>query len=73
MRVGDIVLLGEQPAFGGGVSGKGKKGEGRKGVVTRVGRAQVGVAFEEEEEKGEGGLDGRVWIVKVADDVTFRR
>ncbi|KAK3300913.1 P-loop containing nucleoside triphosphate hydrolase protein [Chaetomium fimeti] len=94
IRVGDIVLVAEQPA-GGGVGKKktvvGKEaGGGVKGVVTRVGRAVVGVAVEERDgsgsggggaggkEEGEGLLAGvvgekRVWIVKVADDVTFRR
>ncbi|KAH6854230.1 P-loop containing nucleoside triphosphate hydrolase protein [Chaetomium sp. MPI-CAGE-AT-0009] len=77
IRVGDIVLKGVKEATGAGV----------KGVVTRVGRTVVGVAVEERDggagagaggkEEGEGlaGVVGekRVWIVKVADDVTFKR
>ncbi|KAL2123219.1 hypothetical protein VTJ04DRAFT_3674 [Mycothermus thermophilus] len=83
IRTGDIVLISEQPA------GTAKKrevkeleGKGVKGVVTRVGRGVVAVAVDEEGSGGgKGGGDGegvlsgekRVWIVKVADDVTFRR
>ncbi|KAL2270154.1 hypothetical protein VTJ83DRAFT_2338 [Remersonia thermophila] len=81
IRVGDIVLVSEQPA------GTAKKrevkeleGKGAKGVVTRVGKGVVAVAVDEgegeKEGKGEDGVLGgekRVWMVKVADDVTFRR
>ncbi|KAL1837186.1 hypothetical protein VTJ49DRAFT_4177 [Mycothermus thermophilus] len=79
IRVGDIVLVTEQPA------GTAKKrevkeleGKGTKGVVTRVGKGVVAVAVDEEKD-GKGGDEGvlggekRVWMVKVADDVTFRR
>ncbi|KAK4681737.1 hypothetical protein QC764_110050 [Podospora pseudoanserina] len=76
IRSGDIVLLAEQPAA------SGKKREvkelerkGVKGVVTRVGRQGLGVAVEEDGE-GEGvvvGGDRRVWIVKLADEVTWKR
>ncbi|KAK4237508.1 P-loop containing nucleoside triphosphate hydrolase protein [Achaetomium macrosporum] len=78
IRTGDIVLVAEQP------SAQARKREvkelergGVKGVVTRVGRGTVAVAVEERDGSGdgEGGMVGekRVWIVKVADDVTFRR
>jgi DNA polymerase alpha-associated DNA helicase A len=85
IRVGDIVLVAEQPPSGGGGARKREMREreagGVKGVVTRVGRAGLGVAVDGEEggkEKGEGegvlgGGEKRVWIVKVADDVTFKR
>ncbi|KAH6650206.1 P-loop containing nucleoside triphosphate hydrolase protein [Chaetomium tenue] len=66
--------------------GREKGGEGVKGVVTRVGRGVLGVAVEERDGSGGGGGgkeegeglaavvgEKRVWIVKVADDVTFRR
>lgn len=73
IRTGDIVLVSEQPA------GSAKKREvrelekkGAKGVVTRVGRAVLGVALDEEREDV-AALSGRVWIVKLADDVTYRR
>jgi DNA polymerase alpha-associated DNA helicase A len=89
IRVGDIVLIREYTGSGSGGGGGGKgKGKGKgldkdgerggavKGVVTRVARAFVAVAVEERD----GGEDAsevregeRVWIVKVADDVTFRR
>ncbi|KAK4190557.1 P-loop containing nucleoside triphosphate hydrolase protein, partial [Podospora australis] len=45
-------------------------------VVTRVGRGVVAVAVDQDgdEEKGEGlGGDKRVWMVKLADEVTYRR
>ncbi|KXX77337.1 DNA polymerase alpha-associated DNA helicase A [Madurella mycetomatis] len=89
IRVGDIVLVREQAA--GEVKKKKvvKGGEetggqgGVKGVVTRVGRAVVGVAVDDDDAATGGGKDrdgggveglvGRVWIVKVADDVTFKR
>ncbi|KAK1780710.1 P-loop containing nucleoside triphosphate hydrolase protein [Copromyces sp. CBS 386.78] len=80
IRTGDIVLVSEQPA------GSAKKREvrelekkGAKGVVTRVGRGVVGVALDEDKGEenvvGTGGLggSGRVWMVKLADDVTYRR
>lgn len=90
IRVGDIVLVAEQPPSGGGGARKREVREreagGVKGVVTRVGRAGLGVAVDGEEggrgkDEGEGGVLGgsgtggekRVWIVQVADDVTFKR
>lgn len=73
LRPGDIVLVAEQPA------GNARKREvkeleskGARGVVTRVRNESVGVAVDEG--KGEEReFNGRVWIVKVADDVTYRR
>ncbi|KAF4870661.1 DNA polymerase alpha-associated DNA helicase A [Colletotrichum siamense] len=73
LRPGDIVLLSEQPA------GNAKKREvkeleskGARGVVTRVRHESVGIAVDEG--KGEEReFNGRVWVVKVADDVTYRR
>ncbi|KAK0632327.1 hypothetical protein B0T14DRAFT_29950 [Immersiella caudata] len=74
IRAGDIVLVSEQPA------GSAKKREvkelerkGAKGVITRVGKGVVGVALDEEKEEDKGGLRGRVWMVKLADDVTYKR
>lgn len=74
IRTGDIVLVSEQPA------GSAKKREvkelerkGARGVVTRVRKGDVGVALDEEKEDAGGNLGGRVWVVKVADDVTFKR
>ncbi|KAK0729130.1 P-loop containing nucleoside triphosphate hydrolase protein [Apiosordaria backusii] len=77
IRSGDIVLLAEQP------TGSGKKREvremerkGVKGVVVRVGKQNLGVAVDEENEgRGEGvpGGDRRVWVVKLADEVTWKR
>lgn len=74
IRTGDIVLVSEQPA------GSAKKREvkelerkGARGVVTKVRREWIGVALNEEREDVIGSLGGRVWAVKVADDVTFKR
>ncbi|KAL8419634.1 hypothetical protein RB594_002718 [Gaeumannomyces avenae] len=77
LRVGDVVLVAEQPA------GSAKKREvreleraGSRGVVTRVRRRDLSVALNLDDSAGqkeENGLNGRVWVVKLADDVTFRR
>ncbi|KAJ0121072.1 dna helicase [Diaporthe amygdali] len=74
IRTGDIVLVSEQPA------GSAKKREvkdlerkGVKGVVTRVRKGDVGVALDEDKEDVGAALGGRVWIVKLADEVTFKR
>ena len=77
VRTGDIVLVSEQPA------GSAKKREirdlekkGARGVVVKVRREAVAVALDDD---GGGGKDdtaslaGRVWLVKLADDVTYRR
>ena len=71
IRTGDIVLVAEQPA------GSAKKREvkdlekkGVRGVVTKVGRGFVGVALDEDSEVS---FAGRVWLVKLADEVTYKR
>ncbi|KAL2133803.1 hypothetical protein VTI74DRAFT_1660 [Chaetomium olivicolor] len=77
IRTGDIVLVAEQPtASARKREVKELEGKGVKGVVTRVGRGSLGVAVEEREGREEGDAlagEKRVWIVKVADDITFRR
>ena len=74
VRTGDIVVVSEQP------SGSAKKREvkeleakGSKGVVTRTGKGAVWVALDGED--GEEGVVGmkRVWVVKLANDVTYKR
>lgn len=72
IRTGDIVLVAEQPA------GSAKKREvkelekkGARGVVTKTGRASVSIALDEGKEEVVFG--GRVWIVKLADEVTYKR
>ncbi|KAF4435666.1 HCS1-DNA helicase A [Fusarium acutatum] len=72
LRTGDIVLVAEQPA------GSAKKREvkdlekkGARGVITRVNRGWIAVAIDEGKE--EVGFSGRVWAVKVADEVTYKR
>ena len=73
IRTGDIVVVSEQPA------GSAKRREireleakGSKGVVTRVGRSAVWVALDGEDEDGVAGLR-RLWLVKLANDVTYKR
>ncbi|PNY29564.1 DNA polymerase alpha-associated DNA helicase A [Tolypocladium capitatum] len=73
VRTGDIVLVAEQPA------GAAKKREvreleskGVRGVVVKVQRGAVGVALDEGRDD-DGGFPGRVWVVKLADEVTYRR
>jgi len=72
IRTGDIVVVAEQPA------GSAKKREvkeleakGCRGVVTRVGKGAVFVALDGEDDEV-GGLK-RVWVVKLANDVTYKR
>ncbi|KAF5539612.1 HCS1-DNA helicase A [Fusarium mexicanum] len=72
LRTGDIVLVAEQPA------GSAKKREvkdlekkGARGVVTRVSRGWIAVAIDEGKE--EVSFSGRVWAVKLADEVTYKR
>jgi DNA polymerase alpha-associated DNA helicase A len=72
VRTGDIVLVAEQPA------GSAKKREikelerkGSRGVVTKVQRSFVAVALDEGKE--DVAFSGRVWLVKLADEVTHRR
>lgn len=72
IRTGDIVLVSEQPP------GSAKKRElkdleskGGKGVVTRVGRQGVWVALDGEGDEVVGGK--RIWVCKLANDVTFKR
>lgn len=55
---------------------------GTRAVVVRVQRASLSVALDEDDEtkgKGEDGggegasFEGRLWVVKIADDVTYKR
>ncbi|RAL58089.1 hypothetical protein DID88_009806 [Monilinia fructigena] len=75
IRVGDIVAISEQP------SGSAKKREvkeleekGSRGVITKVGKNAVCVALDENG-KGEENIGGmkRCWVVKLANDVTYKR
>lgn len=73
VRTGDIVLVSEQPA------GSAKKREvkdlekkGARGVVTKAKRDTIAIAVDEDKEDALS-LSGRVWLVKLADDVTYRR
>ena len=89
IRVGDIVLVAEQPAASARKRElRESEARGVRGVVTRVGRGALAVALDDAASagKGKGKADAdadadvegefgerRVWAVKVADEVTFRR
>ncbi|TWU76835.1 hypothetical protein ED733_005976 [Metarhizium rileyi] len=72
IRTGDIVLVAEQPA---GSAKKREVGElerkGSRGVVTKVQRGLLNVALDDG--RDEVSFAGRVWVVKLADEVTYRR
>jgi DNA polymerase alpha-associated DNA helicase A len=77
IRTGDIVRVGEQPK-GGARKEVGKmKGKGVEGVVTRVGERAIWVAVGKDgdrDDDGDGEFgEGRLWLVKLANDVTFKR
>ena len=78
IRTGDIVRVSEQPKGGARKKEVGEmKGKGVEGVVTRVGERAIWVAVgkdgdRDDEEEGEFG-EGRLWLVKLANDVTFKR
>ncbi|KKF92869.1 DNA polymerase alpha-associated DNA helicase A [Ceratocystis platani] len=71
LRSGDIVLVAGQPA------GSAKKREvkdlekkGIRGVITKTVRSTVSVALDQESDEEP---TGRLWIVKLADEVTYKR
>ncbi|CAN9203117.1 unnamed protein product [Alternaria alternata] len=72
IRVGDIVAVQDQP------SGSAKKTEkkelekkGAEGVVLRVRRENVEIVLDKEDADVPTG--GKLWIVKLANDVTYKR
>jgi len=73
VRTGDIVVVSEMP------SGSARKREvreleskGHRGVVTWWGTGAVWVALDERD--GEEGVGGkRLWLLKLANDVTYKR
>ncbi|EXJ83233.1 hypothetical protein A1O1_06852 [Capronia coronata CBS 617.96] len=75
IRTGDIVRLGEMPK---GTAKKREvnelKGKGVEGVVTRVGERAVWVALGKDGgDDVEAVPDGKLWLVKLANDVTYKR
>ncbi|KAK7509835.1 P-loop containing nucleoside triphosphate hydrolase protein [Phyllosticta citriasiana] len=71
IRVGDIVGLAEQPAGSARKKDKAdKKERGAEGVVLKVTRGAVSVALDKEDVEVPGG---RLWLVKLANDVTYKR
>lgn len=78
IRTGDIVRVGEQPKGGTRKKEVGEmKGKGVEGVVTRVGERAIWVAVGKDgdrDDDGDGDFgEGRLWLVKLANDVTFKR
>lgn len=79
IRTGDIVRLGEMPK----ASAKKKeasdlKGKGIEGVVTRVGERAIWVAAGKGDQNNDDSdidalASSRLWIVKLANDVTYKR
>jgi len=74
IRVGDIVLVAGQPA------GSAKKKDvrdleekGSRAVVTKVTKTCVSVALDREDDDADANLGGRLWVVKLANDVTYKR
>ena len=75
IRTGDVVLVSELAA-GGAKRREVKEMEkkGVRGVVVKVARGAVSVAADDEgKEDAVAGLGGRVWIVRLADEVTYKR
>ncbi|KAF2185701.1 P-loop containing nucleoside triphosphate hydrolase protein [Zopfia rhizophila CBS 207.26] len=72
LRPGDIVAIQEQPA---GSAKKTEKRElvkkGVEGVVLKVRRENVEVVLDKEDADAPSG--GRLWIIKLANDVTYKR
>jgi DNA polymerase alpha-associated DNA helicase A len=72
IRVGDIVAVAEQTAASARRrEAREARDRGLRGVVVRVARAGVAVALEEREDGDVPG--GRLWVVKLANDVTYKR
>ena len=74
IRTGDICLVATQPA--GGAKKKEVKeleDKGSRGVVTRVTKAAVSVALDREDDDADANLGGRLWLVKLSNDITFKR
>ncbi|KAL8990249.1 MAG: hypothetical protein Q9177_001057 [Variospora cf. flavescens] len=73
IRVGDIVKVGQQPKGGEKkLEKRSMEGEGLEGVIVRIGRKAVQVALDKEEDEGDG-LSGMLWVVKLANDITYKR
>lgn len=73
IRTGDIVLVSEQPAGGAKKREiKDLEKKGARGVVTKIKKDAIAIAVDEDKEDA-SSLSGRVWLVKLADDVTYRR
>ncbi|MCJ1462610.1 hypothetical protein MMC07_001212 [Pseudocyphellaria aurata] len=73
IRVGDIVRVAEQPKGTERKKNKaGIEGSGVEGVIVRVGQKGVHVALGKEEEEIDGRGE-RLWVVKLANEVTYKR
>ncbi|KAI9791533.1 MAG: hypothetical protein M1833_001517 [Piccolia ochrophora] len=71
IRTGDVVSIQEQIAGSSKKKDKlDKKNEGSQGVVTKVSTSRVAVALDKDDEEVPSA---RMWIVKLANDVTYKR
>ncbi|KAF2725842.1 P-loop containing nucleoside triphosphate hydrolase protein [Polychaeton citri CBS 116435] len=73
LRVGDIVSLSEQPK--GAERKKEREGlekKGVNGVIVKVQSEHVVVALDKDEAEVPGS-EGRLWLVKLANDITYKR
>jgi len=73
IRAGDIVVVAEQAA------GSARKRElqeleakGSRGVITRAGRSALWVALDSDSDDNVASMR-RVWVTKLANDVTYKR
>lgn len=78
LRTGDIVRVAEQPKGGEKKAvQENLKTKGAEGVVTKAGQAFISVALGKGDEEGSKSLDElftrRLWLVKLANDVTYKR
>ncbi|KAL8873118.1 MAG: hypothetical protein Q9174_001365 [Haloplaca sp. 1 TL-2023] len=73
IRVGDIVRVGQQPKGGEKKTEKqDMESNGSEGVIVRVGQKVVQVALDKEGDDSDR-FGGRLWVVKLANDVTYKR
>lgn len=78
LRTGDIVRVADQPKGGEKKAiQESLKARGAEGVVTKVGQMAISIALGKGDDGDAGSLDelsgGRVWVVKLANDITYKR
>lgn len=78
LRTGDIVRVAQQPRGGEKKAiQEGLKAKGDEGVVTKVAQVAISIALGRGDDGDSGSFDevsgGRLWVVKLANDVTYKR